>query len=615
MRIQLPPPLVQAPPPRSFWQDFRLLLATQARVTWNKIRHWPARVWLVLIAVGLGSLGLLSTIGYMLYLALAGAGPETAQGVLSLFFMVGLAGEMFFGLTAAFAALYMSEDLELLFATPVSTRAVFAAKTISVAVSNLFAVGVFIVLPGIFYGRLCAAAPAYYLWLAAVALALLAVGTGLAELLNMAVMRIVPPHRSREAVGAIGAVSGILIALFFQLPGIILSRSGGFNLGDWLAARHQLLQVMSYFPWGWSAQALIRAGSGRHLSALGWTLPVLALGAGIFFLAFLLVERGFRRGWISLSQGGGGRRRSGKTRPAPQLPGEFPVCVPGLPAPPASPWHGMWAVARKDLLYLKRDTREWFGYITPLLLMLFFVVRFLFFPGPGARESLLTVLVMYTIMFSGNMALQSFGREGEADWLLNSVPQAGWPVVWGKLIAAVLPTLVLMEALITGTGLALGLAPGILTAMALGAALISLGSSAIGLYYSVHNCRYNPDVPQQRIAPGATLVMYLINLLFIALLAVCLLYIFPPGELLAQVGQLPPVPFAWDFPEILFWFLSLLLVPMRWAPAVRTAFGLLLAGSFWLAVFLGFMKATVRQSLKGFRVELVTAAGRKRNRF
>ena len=248
----------------------------------------------------------------------------------------------------------------------------------------------------------------------------------------------------------------------------------------------------------------------------------------------------------------------------------------------------MWAVARKDLLYLKRDTREWFGYITPLLLMLFFVVRFLYFPGPGARESLLTVLVMYTIMFSGNMALQSFGREGEADWLLNSVPQAGWPVVWGKLIAAVLPTLVLMEALITGTGLALGLAPGILTAMALGAALISLGSSAIGLYYSVHNCRYNPDVPQQRIAPGATLVIYLINLLFIALLAVCLLYIFPPGNSLPRSGNCPrcPLPGTSRNPVLVPFFL---LVPMRWAPAVRTALACCWP-ALWLAVFLGFMK-------------------------
>ena len=42
-------------------------------------------------------------------------------------------------------------------------------------------------------------------------------GTALAELLNLIVMRLVPPHRSREAVGVIGAVAGIVIALFFQI--------------------------------------------------------------------------------------------------------------------------------------------------------------------------------------------------------------------------------------------------------------------------------------------------------------------------------------------------------------------------------------------------------------
>lgn len=615
MKIQLPPPLTQAPPPRSFWQDLRLLTTTQLRLTWNKLRHWPAKIWILIIISSLGFLGMLTGLGFLAFGAFAQLSPDTAQGFLSLLFMIGIAAEMFFGITAAFATLYMSEDLELLFVAPISTRAVFAAKTLVIAFSNLLAAVVFIVLPGLFYGLLFKASVAYFLWLPVIALALLAIGTALAELLNMVVMRIVPPHRSKEAVGVIGAASGILIALVFQIPNIIMSNPENINLGNWLAAQEQLLHVMNYFPWGWSAQALIDVATGRYLPALGRTLLILALGAGIFSLALLLVERGFRRGWISLSQGGGRRRKSRlaqQKQTQPRKLREIPVLTQTQPWPLASPWHGMWAVAKKDLLYMKRDTREWFGYLTPLLLMCFFTARVLFFPGPGAEQTLVMVLFMYTIMFSGNMALQSFGREGESEWLLNSVPLAGWPVVMGKLIASVLPTLILMEALLTGTGLAIGLPANILTAMAVGAVLISVGSSSIGLYYSVNNSRYNPDTPQQRIAPGAALVMYLVNLLFIGLLAFCLLYAFPPQGLLAFVQGLQPVPFAWGFPQTLLYLLYLPLVPLQWLPPVRIGFGLLITGALWLAVFLGFMRATVRQSLKGFRVELVTNTGKKK---
>ena len=76
--------------------------------------------------------------------------------------------------------------------------------------------------------------------------------------------------------------------------------------------------------------------------------------------------------------------------------------------------------------------------MVPVLLMMFFVVRYIFFPVEQTAGSMISVFSMYTIMFSGNMALQSFGREGEAEWFLNSVPLAGCSLWYeGKLLGAV----------------------------------------------------------------------------------------------------------------------------------------------------------------------------------
>ncbi len=505
MKFVLPPPLSAPPPEQSFAQDFMLILKSQLRVAWNKMRHRSLGTLIIMALFSIGVFALLISLGNLAYCALQTLPPETAQIFLSLIFMFGIAGQLFFGITAAFAALYMSEDLEFLFMAPVPLKVIFAVKSLAVIGSNFFAAMLFAFIPGIFYGLLFHAQASFYILVFLVGLGLWIIGTALAELLNLLIMRIVPPHRSKEAIGFIGALAGILIALVFQLPNLLLNNETGLNPADLLAGQEQLLNVMNFFPWGWGAQALVAGITGSFLTGLGWSLLLLILGAFLFLFSFTLLERGFRRGFISLSQAKGSKRRkkqpaegSAEVMVSKHRPAEYAYSIIKQDVHyTASPWSGMWAVTKKDLLSMKRDTREWFGYLAPLIIMLFFIGQFLFSQVESSQVSLIIVLIMYTVMFSGNLALQSFGREGAADWLLNSVPLAGWPIVWGKLLAAILPTLFLMEALLVGTALAIGLSSTLTLALAFGAALLSLGSSAIGLFYSINNCRYNPTSPQR----------------------------------------------------------------------------------------------------------------------
>jgi len=614
LKMILPSPLTEPPPDHSFLQDFKLLMKNQVRVTWNKIRHRPAGVIIGTLIALLFWGGLTAFIGSFAYGAVKTISPENVQGLLSFLFMVGFAAQVFFGITAAFAALYMSEDLEMLFVAPIPLKVVFAVKSLSVIGSNLFAAVLFIFLPGVFFGLFFEAGAAFYLLLVLVGIGLSIIGAAVAELINLFVMRIVPPHRSREAIGFIGGLAGILIALVFQIPNLLISTEGELNMTAWLAGQEQVLAIMDFFPWGWGSQALGACILGDSLSSLGWVLLIFLVGAVLFMTSFGLLERGFRRGFISLSQGGAKRRKgkgelkSGEHGTGKQLAYSInePVTT------DSSPWLGMWAVARKDLLYIKRDTREWFGYLVPLIIMAFFIGQYFLFPAAPTRSSLVTILFMYTVMFSGNMALQSFGREGESEWLLNSVPLAGWPVVWGKLAAAVLPTLLLMEALLVGTAVAVGVSASLTFVLALAAVLLSLGSSSVGLFYSINNCRYNPDSPQQRISPGASLLMYFINLFFVLLLGLGLIYLFPPEEVIPIIDRLPPVTFERGFLPGVIYGLYLLSRPLLWPEAMRVSLGIMVTFGIWSLFFFGFMAATVRQSRKGFRVEIVT--GRKKRR-
>ena len=212
-------------------------MGTQLRVTWNKLRHWPFLAWLGVITASLGLLSVLAYLGFLAYGALRVMPPETGQGFLSLVFLLGIAAQIFFGVTSAFVTLYMSEDLELFFMSPVPLRVVFAVKSLVIANSNLLTALLFCFMPGVFYGLLFQAGTAYYLLVLLVGCGFWIIGTAAAELLNLVVMRIVPPHRAREAVGVIGALAGIIIALTFQLPSMIMMRESSLNLTNWLIVR------------------------------------------------------------------------------------------------------------------------------------------------------------------------------------------------------------------------------------------------------------------------------------------------------------------------------------------------------------------------------------------
>ncbi|HQD20262.1 MAG TPA: hypothetical protein PLA67_05665, partial [Bacillota bacterium] len=113
--INLPTPLTEAPPPHSFAQDLRILAATELRLTWNKLRQWPLLTWLLFLLPSLGFLALLVFLGKLAYTAMVSVPAQAFQGILSLVFMGGVIGNIFFGVTASFVTLYMSDDLELLF--------------------------------------------------------------------------------------------------------------------------------------------------------------------------------------------------------------------------------------------------------------------------------------------------------------------------------------------------------------------------------------------------------------------------------------------------------------------------------------------------------------------
>ncbi len=94
-------------------------------------------------------------------------------------------------------------------------------------------------------------------------------------------------------------------------------------------------------------------------------------------------------------------------------------------------------------------------------------------------------------------------------------------------------------------------------------------------------------------------------------MALGLLYIFPPVMLVDLLQELPAPAFQWSVIEILNYIIYLLSRPLFWGTGFRLLAGIIFTAGIWAAVFFGFMAATVHQSRKGFRVEIVTSAKKK----
>lgn len=108
--------------------------------------------------------------------------------------------------------------------------------------------------------------------------------------------------------------------------------------------------------------------------------------------------------------------------------------------------------------------------------------------------------------------------------------------------------------------------------------------------------------------------MYLVNMIFVLLLALGILYVFRPVELVAVLQALPPVTYEGGFWSGVLYVLYLLSRPILWPTWARLIIGIPVTAAIWAVMFFGFMAATVRQSRKGFRVEIVTTKKKQKTR-
>lgn len=315
-------------------------------------------------------------------------------------------------------------DLEWLATLPISTTALIHTRIITRAVLN--SIGFVFLAP-----LLCALAWETWNLAAAVALGLattfllMVVAATLQTLADTGLkLRLSPAQlRNIQAAISIAAVIGLYLALS---PGIGTG-GGGFVVGWAIAMPHWVI----WTPPGVAAQAVTAATAGG--AAASFAL-LAAEAAAIAMLGAALLKHELRHGIVT----GGGRESARPARPAAS-----PVAA--RPAKPVRDRFLLTPVQARELRLLARDRTF---LVQTLVLPVIMVGAQIVFNSGGeallasaaARPELYVTfafgIAAYALMFS---AFQTLNSEGQALWILYSVPQSmesvlrQKAVLWGAL--------------------------------------------------------------------------------------------------------------------------------------------------------------------------------------
>lgn len=495
------------------------------------------------------------------------------------------------GLPQVYKHLYAARDLEFLFTLPIPTRHIFWMKYLQSFTGVPLSGYIFFAIPLCIYGIASDVSYFYYPVALLVLLAVVVIGLSVAYLANLLVIQIVPASKANEFMTIMSFLAGMFVYLLIMLPNIISDTS----ITDVILSGLPLFP--DWAPMSWGSAAITYAANG----SVGFVLPLillLLLAICSLFLTTTLVEKGFRTGWVRLSEG------SGKTKKRKNT-------VQGLS-------HPIIAVGKKEWLTIKRDLREWLIFMPIGIFVVFVLIGF--FSGGGRlgdiREAndiswpiAQAVLLFLYSMFNGNMAASSVGREGASEWVMRVLPLSGKNIAIGKLWISWLIPFVLMTGIEIIAGIFMGWSVLQFVLGIIAKALVTIGISAIGLWLGTLGAKYNPTNPQQRLKFGVSLIMLVLSYAYLVIL------LFPFGFVMVPIDQ---IDVSFDLDHGMTGFMGLLastvlaLLSLKASyPVVMTIVGIVVLVLLSIGITVLFIYASAKRFDKGVKIDVVSQTNSK----
>jgi ABC-2 type transport system permease protein len=411
---------------------------------------------------------------------------------LSWLFLTFLSFLAFSGIVTALSTFFLSEDLRLLLAAPVSGRRIFHARFARTVAQSSWMVIVFIIpaLVGIGLAH-CAPSMYYVMSIAAVApfvVIPVAIGTAVTLLL----VNVFPARRARDILMLMGLLfaGSIVVLLRMIQPEQLLRVESLPDVTDFFATLQS--PITPLLPSFWAAETVFASMQGHidvlHAAAL-WTTAL-----GCMLVVAAAHDRWYFTGFSKAQEARKTRFRRLRL---------FDQVTRVLPMSPVSRH-----LLLKDIKIFLRDVSQWSQLLLLLALVLVYLYNFRvldldripYMSGMIKNVYAFVNLAMAGLVMStvcARFVFPAVSAEGAAFWIIRTAPVPLRSFLWSKFWTGLLPVLLLTEGLTVAANSFLGIDPFLRVVSAIAVLFMSFALVGLATGLGARYPRFNADNPSQ----------------------------------------------------------------------------------------------------------------------
>ncbi len=358
---------------------------------------------------------------------------------------------LFSNIITSLTSFFMSEDLELVGALPVSGDSLFLARFMEMLVDSSWMIVIFGTPVFVAFGWVYGAGPWYYLGIPAVELPFILIPAGIGVVVTMALVSAFPARRIRDILFIMSIMAAGILFMVLRLlqPEKLVNPDIQLEVFEFI--RTLQAPIKSWMPNFWATEVMAQLSRGG-LDRSGWTYFFLLWTTGLSMVALALVfSRLLFRESFAKSQEAT-RVIISRTSPMNRL-----VRFVASPFGPATR-----QMVMKDARVFMRDTTQWSQVFLLAALVVIYVFNFRAMPIsrlPVDQFKIQNLVSYMNIGLAGFVVTALSARfvfpmvslEGQAFWIVKSSPLSLRGFLWSKFLMSAAPLLVIGEVLIVLT--------------------------------------------------------------------------------------------------------------------------------------------------------------------
>ncbi|MGQ9602611.1 MAG: putative ABC transporter permease subunit [bacterium] len=409
---------------------------------------------------------------------------------------------------------FLSTDLTLLLASPLSTTKVFLLKYID-ALGSSSLLSIVLGLPIAFaFGKAVSAPLIYYPCILFVILLLLSIPVSIGTIIGLLISRFVSPRRTKEVLALVGSLFGLGIWLGIQLLRSKIAASTPQEISGYsqLLSRSLTSPIMGALPSTYAARTLISFSISDWSNGILYLSVLLALSFAILVGSIQIAKKAYLTGWTRTSSATQTKIR----KRADHLP-DFFFLLPRFER----------AIARTTLRAYIRDPQQISQFFT--LAIMLFVIAILpsITSGKGIGSEVRSVTgVAYIAFICGlNLAMTLMVIDGKSFWLIMASPVSAARKVISKIVASLFFLIPIILVFLVILGVSKQITHRTLALMTPAVIALSIAGTSVGSALGLHYAKWDWDNPKRMHKIGGRMVMMVLIFLFFAISTIVMRYI------------------------------------------------------------------------------------------